>query len=254
MSMYIKWVTRTVIVLLTALLGYYVWQGVISYQSVTTAQIIEAQQKEQAQRAQFDRQMQQSEDTGERHEMRGKFNDSPVNQAIRFMRDPGSDAVHMVWFAVSFWLCVEAIKRFAPKMSDSIRQFLRKLIQFLREHHRAIGWLAFGFTSAHSIYFFAMWWFKSYDIKSLTLWSGIASFVPFLLLTIWGEWLERHGRDKSARKVHWAMAMIMIIAMVVHDFGSLGKIFILLGSFVGLYAISQLIQRYTKSKLIVTNN
>ena len=253
MADFIKWGTRVAVLGVFILLGWNVWLAISTYQTMNSEQIQVAQQKEEAERAQFEQQMQASGESGERPHKRGFSEASPYRELKGALKDVGGNAVILVWIALSFWLVIEAMKHFASKTTDSMRTYFRKLIAYLREHHRVIGWLAFGLTAAHSLYYLALWWFKSMQFETVLLWSGIVSFVAFLFLALWGEWLQWHGRDKNARKVHWAMSLIMVGGMLVHDFGSLGKILIIIGAFVAFYIVSQLIRRWKDSKVQVVS-
>ncbi len=253
MGRWIHWSTWIVLTGLLVLLVANSWTAVHTYQSMTETEIVAAQAKEQAQRQLAEQQVREGAGEGERPHKRGFFEDTPFRQVEMALREAGSQSVPLLWIAFSFWLVIELIKRFAKRFSESVRTFVRKLAGYLREQHRAIGWLSFGFAAVHSFYYLALWWFKSMQFEALLLWSGMVSMGAFLLLALWGEWLQWHERDKGARKVHWAMSFLMIGGLVVHDVGSLGKIVLVFGAFVLLYLISQGINRLNSNKLPVAS-
>jgi hypothetical protein len=184
----------------------------------------------------------------ERHDRSDDEERTPLHEMRKALEEAGEKAVPLVWIAFSFWLLVEMLRRLKGWLPESARKFGRTLVRFLREHHRVVGWLAFGFAAVHSLYYLALWVFKAVDFKAFTMWSGVAAFVPFLLLTVWGEWLQRHGRDRTARKIHWALAVVMAGGMIVHELESFGKLLLVFGAFTRLYVATRVWERYLLRK------
>lgn len=154
------------------------------------------------------------------------------------MEETGEQAAQLMWIALSFWLTMQLIKRAGKILPPSIRTYLQQAIKWLRDYHRMIGWVALGLTLAHGIYYLYLWLTQpQVDIEAFDIWSGIAATSALILLAGWGEWLQRHGKDMLARRIHWFLALLTIVGMLIHESETFGRLFVVIMVMTILYFI-----------------
>lgn len=127
----------------------------------------------------------------------------------------------MIFGAISFtWFLMK--KKLASKVVH-----VRKFAKWFYQAHIYTGWLAFGLVAAHGTYFALTKWEED-DVITGLIAAGI-----LVVLVVMGIVLKSR-RDAKVRKAHFVLAIVWLIAAMIHTTDTIPMILLVLGGSWGI--------------------
>lgn len=126
----------------------------------------------------------------------------------------GAGAMAAGFAAVAVWVSrkvyIEVKKRKIPDF-----ELTRATLLYLRKHHMLLGWITLAVAAAHGVYYLLLWPFRWFEVITGVVALGILALLVPIGLRLNAK-IKAKQKSKRNHALHFTIAIVFIIAMVVH--------------------------------------